>query len=176
MGKGYKERTDELPPRKMTKVEDFLKPTFEKFFTSEELAEIARKAQTVAVWDFNVALGDTIKEKYESLSVKCHEVTAILLRNGAKGYFWICCSPEVASIFEVANYGFWPAPFNDKEDKSLGVSPLGLSELKFRGTINNKWRLYADTEMPEDTILIGCNDKMEDSSHYARLKVVNFVI
>ena len=58
-------------------------------------------------WDFSTALGDTIKEKYESLYVKVVEVTNVVhrktLRGGAN---WIVTSPEVASIFETATAGF----------------------------------------------------------------------
>jgi hypothetical protein len=159
------------------KENNFIKPTFDKFFTSEELLNIARTAGTVCTWDFVNCLGDTIKEKYESLYAKCHELTAVLLRKGAAGYFWICCSPEVGSIFETACYGFAPVHCDKfSEDRQLGVSPMGLSEQRYRGSINMKWRLYTDTEIPENMLLIGCNDKIEDSSHYAKLMVANFII
>lgn len=154
---------------------NFEKPTFEKFFTSEELAEIARTAGTVACWDFNCALGDTIKEKYESLYVKLHEMTNLLLKKGAAGYFWIAASPEVISIFETATAGFAPAPW-DRGDIIGGVMPLGLPAVSYHGSVNLRWRLYSDSAMPTNMVLIGCNDKREDKSHYARLIVANFII
>lgn len=159
---------------------EFVPPTFKTFFDSEGLADIAKTAGTVAAWDFLTALGDTIKEKYESLYVKCHELTSILLRKGAKGYFWIATSPEVASIFETATAGFWPISSREFQDQygteDLGVAPLGLPQVTYRGSVNYRWRLYADTMMPQNMVLIGCNDKKEDTSHYAKLIIHNFII
>lgn len=105
---------------------EFVPPTFKTFFDSEGLADIAKTAGTVAAWDFLTALGDTIKEKYESLYVKCHELTSILLRKGAKGYFWIATSPEVASIFETATAGFWPISSREFQDQ-YGTEDLGVA-------------------------------------------------
>jgi hypothetical protein len=173
----YKHNMDASWAPKKKEDKSFEKPTFENFFTTEELADIARTAGTVAIWDFNSCLGDTIKEKYESLYIKCHELTAVLMRKGAAGYFWICCSPEIGSIFETACYGFWPAPYDkNNSDPDLGIAPLGVPELRYRGAVNHKWRLYTDTDMPSDMLLIGCNDKREDPRHYARLSVANFII
>lgn len=39
-----------------------------------------RIKKQVPVWDFQTALGDTIKEKYESLYVKVIEVSNVCLR------------------------------------------------------------------------------------------------
>lgn len=168
-----------MVPRKSV---NFKKPTFEKFFTSQELCEMVQSAGTTVAWDFNTALGDTIKEKYESLYVKCHELTAILLRKGAMGYFWLACSPEIASIFETATAGFAPTGYyasvydNGEEPKNLGVAPLGLPEVTYRGSVNYRWRLYADSEMPKELLLIGCNDTREDPKHYGRMVIHNFII
>lgn len=152
----------------------FVVPTFEHFFTTDELEDIAINAQTVAAWDFNTALGDTIKEKYESLYVKLVEVTNVLLAKGAKGYFWIATSPSIASIFETATCGFWPT-YNER-DKIGGVFPMGLPQVSYIGAINSKWRLYADPTLKENQVIVGCNDTLEDYSHYARMVVTNWVI
>lgn len=170
---------------------DFVQPTFENFFSNDELEDIAKSAGTIAGWDFMTALGDTIKEKYESLYVKVHELTVILLRKGAVGYFWICCSPEIASIFETCTAGFYPCSneeymqskakmmqqFNIEGNyKELGVAPLGIPELSYRGSINNRWRLYVNSQMPSNMALVGCNDKREENSHYGRMTIHNFIV
>jgi hypothetical protein len=68
------------------------------------------KEGKVAQWDFNTALGDTIKEKYESLYVKVVEISNVINRQCCSGANWIVTSPEVASIFETTAAGFAPAP------------------------------------------------------------------
>jgi hypothetical protein len=67
----------------------------------EVLSDLRNNAGTVASWDFNTALGDTIKEKYESLYVKVVEVSNVVHRKTLRGGCnWLVTSPEVASIFE----------------------------------------------------------------------------
>jgi hypothetical protein len=51
-------------------------------------------------WDFQTALGDTIREKYESLYVKVVEVSNVINRKMVRGQAnWVVASPEVASMF-----------------------------------------------------------------------------
>jgi hypothetical protein len=77
----------------------------------EILTDLRNNAGTIAVWDFNTALGDTVKEKYESLFVKVTEVSAVVHRKTLRGGCnWLVTSPEVAAIFETATAGFAPAP------------------------------------------------------------------
>lgn len=160
------------------KLPNFVKPTFENFFSSQEIAEIAHRAGTICSWDFNCALGDTIMEKYESLYVKCYEMTNVLLKMGAVGYFWIVTSPEVSSIFETVKSGFNPITAEEFESEMIGgIKPMGLlPQVSYRGAINARWRLYTDTMMPSNMLLIGCNDTLEDSSHYGRMAIFNFII
>ena len=125
----------------------------------EVLTDLRNNAGTVAVWDFNTALGDTIKEKYESLYVKVVEVAAVVhrktLRGGAN---WMVTSPEVASIFETATAGFAPAP-SDTFTTSLGV--------QYVGTVNQKFRLYKDPLFPTGQILMGYKgDSYMDSGYF----------
>jgi hypothetical protein len=55
----------------------------------EVLTDLRNNAGTIAAWDFNTALGDTIKEKYEALYVKLVEISNVVhrktLRGGATG-------------------------------------------------------------------------------------------
>jgi len=125
----------------------------------EVLTDLRNNAGTVASWDFNTALGDTIKEKYESLYVKVVEVTNIVHRKTLRGGCnWLVTSPEVASIFETATAGFAPAP-SETFTSSLGI--------QYVGTVNNRWRLYKDPLFPTGQILMGYKgDSYMDSGYF----------
>lgn len=125
----------------------------------EVLGDLRNNAGTVTAWDFNTALGDTIKEKYESLYVKIVEVSSVIhrktLRGGAN---WIVTSPEVASIFETATAGFAPSP-SETFTSSLGI--------QYVGTVNNRWRVYKDPLFPSNQILMGYKgDSYMDSGYF----------
>jgi hypothetical protein len=124
----------------------------------EVLTDLRNNAGTVAVWDFNTALGDTIKEKYESLYVKLVELSAVVHRKTLRGGCnWVVTSPEVASIFETATAGFAPAP-SDGFTASLGV--------QYVGTINNRWRLYKDPIFTQGQLLAGYKGESYMDSGY----------
>ena len=125
----------------------------------EVLSDLRNNAGTVASWDFNTALGDTIKEKYESLYVKVVEVSNVVHRKTLRGGCnWLVTSPEVASIFETATAGFAPAP-SEGFTSSLGI--------QYVGTVNNRWRLYKDPLFPTGQILMGYKgDSYMDSGYF----------
>jgi hypothetical protein len=125
----------------------------------EVLTDLRNNAGTVASWDFNTALGDTIKEKYESLYVKVVEVSNVVHRKTLRGGCnWLVTSPEVASIFETATAGFAPAP-SETFTSSLGI--------QYVGTVNNRWRLYKDPLFPTGQILMGYKgDSYMDSGYF----------
>lgn len=125
----------------------------------EVLTDLRSNAGTIASWDFNTALGDTIKEKYESLYVKVVEVSNVVHRKTLRGGCnWLVTSPEVASIFETATAGFAPAP-SETFTSSLGI--------QYVGTVNNRWRLYKDPLFPTGQILMGYKgDSYMDSGYF----------
>ncbi len=124
----------------------------------EVLTDLRNNAGTVAAWDFNTALGDTIKEKYESLYVKVVEVSNVVHRKTLRGGCnWIVTSPEVASIFETATAGFAPTP-SETFTSSLGV--------QYVGTVNNRWRMYKDPLFPTGQILMGYRGESYMDSGY----------
>lgn len=125
----------------------------------EVLGDLRNNAGTVTAWDFNTAMGETIKEKYESLYVKLVEVSAVIhrktLRGGAN---WVVTSPEVASMFETATAGFAPAP-SETFTSSLGI--------QYVGTVNNRWRLYKDPLFPSNQLVMGYKgDTYLDSGYF----------
>lgn len=125
----------------------------------EVLTDLRNNAGTVSAWDYNTALGETIKEKYESLYVKIVEVSNVIhrktLRGGAN---FIVTSPEVASIFETATAGFAPAP-SETFTSSLGI--------QYVGTVNNRYRIYKDPLFPTSQLLMGYKgDSYMDSGYF----------
>ena len=125
----------------------------------EILTDLRNNAGTVSAWDFNTALGDTIKEKYESLYVKIVEISNVVHRKTLRGGCnWIVTSPEVASIFETATAGFAPNP-SETFTSSLGI--------QYVGTINSRWRLYKDPLFPTSQIVLGYKgDSYMDSGYF----------
>jgi hypothetical protein len=125
----------------------------------EVLTDLRNNAGTVSAWDFNTAMGDTIKEKYESLFIKIVEVSSVIhrktLRGGAN---WIVTSPEVAAIFETATAGFAPAP-SENFTSSLGI--------QYVGTVNTRWKLYKDPLFPSGQLMLGYKgDSYMDSGYF----------
>lgn len=125
----------------------------------EVLTDLRNNAGTIAAWDFNTALGETIKEKYESLYIKIVELSNVVHRKTLRGGCnWLVTSPEVASIFETATAGFAPAP-SETFTSSLGI--------QYVGTVNNRWRLYKDPLFPNNQILLGYKgDSYMDSGYF----------
>jgi hypothetical protein len=125
----------------------------------EVLGDLRNNAGTISAWDFNTALGDTIKEKYESLYVKVVEISNVVHRKTLRGGCnWLVTSPEVASIFETATAGFAPSP-SETFTSSLGI--------QYVGTVTNKWRLYKDPLFPPGQILMGYKgDSYMDSGYF----------
>jgi hypothetical protein len=125
----------------------------------EILTDLRNNAGTVSSWDFNTALGDTIKEKYESLYVKVVEISNVVHRKTLRGGCnWIVTSPEVASMFETATAGFAPAP-SETFTSSLGI--------QYVGTVNARWRLYKDPLFPTGQMLLGYKgDSYMDSGYF----------
>lgn len=152
----------------------FKQPTFETFFTHEQIEDFIKNAKTFSAWDFACACGDTIKEKYEDFYVKLVELNKILLRKGAKGWFFIVTTSEIASIIDLSMNGAYTS--NIINYKIHGVLPQGLPDVKYIGSVGNKWLVFSDDQLAANVLLMGCNDQVEDYSHYAKLSVANFII
>jgi len=130
----------------------------------EIINDLITSAGTTSTWTTGSGtgmgnLGDTIKEKYESLYVKITELSNVIhrktLRGGAN---WVICSPEIAAIFETATAGFAPAP-SESFTSSLGV--------QYVGTVANRWRLYKDPLFPAGKLLMGYKgDSYMDSGYF----------
>jgi len=153
------------PKKKSESYETKYTKGFETFFNHDEIVELSNKAENVIELDWNKLLGDTIKERYESLYLVVLNLTKDLSKDDPKKRTsWIVTSPELASIFETATAGFSPAGSYDETNKVL-----------FAGTINGRWYLYKDYEIDKNIILIGHDNYERDPKHYARIVVNNFI-
>lgn len=123
----------------------------------ETLTYMLNGAGTVGAWDFNSALDDTIKEKYEFLYVKLVETSHVIHNKIGNGANWIVTSPEIASIFETATVGFYLVS-SDDWSSSLGI--------QYVGTINNRWKLYKDPLFPTNRILMGYRGEEDYDAGY----------
>ncbi len=125
----------------------------------EVLTDLRNNAGTVGSWDYATTLGETVKEKYESLFVKVVQLSAVVHRKTLRGGCnWIVTSPEIASIFETATAGFAPSP-SETFTSSLGI--------QYVGTVNNRWRLYKDPLFFTNNLLMGYKgDSYMDSGYF----------
>lgn len=148
-----------------------------EFLTPCKAFELAQTPGTIAAWDFNTSIGDTIRDKYDSLFIKIIEVTGVLLRKGATGFFWVVTSPEIFSIMDSAT--------SDKtieknsvfgihaEQESMGLQEGKLTDM---GVMSRRWRVLVTSEWPSNMILIGCGSKENGPNCYARISVCNFIV
>lgn len=126
----------------------------------EIITDLRQNAGTVSVWDYNTTIGDTVKEKYESLYVKLSELSATVhrktLRGGAN---WIVCSPEVASMFETATAGYAPGPDTESFTNTLGI--------QYVGSVSKKWKIYKDPLFQNNQLVMGYKgDSYMDSGYF----------
>lgn len=147
------------------------KEKLKDFFQHEKLISLKSEAGTTAAWDWNTALGETVREKYESLYIKVVELTNVTIRKGASGLFWIVVSPVIASIFETVCTTIPSA--NDW----LEQIPMGGKDVYYLGTVNRKWRIYVDPEWADDEMMVGANwEPKTDPKHVGVLKTCNLII
>lgn len=110
-------------------------------------------------WDWDEALGDTIKEKYESLWLKMFELTkqqsTINVRTDL-----VITSLELGSIFETSCS--W-RPYSEWQMKK---------DVYKVSNISDRWTLYKDVLMPKNLLLL--TRKTLDAG--VAIKVANLVI
>ena len=61
----------------------------EVVFCESDFLKLLENAGTVSAWDFNTSLGDTLREKYETLVWKIMEVAGVVAKKIEKAeFFW----------------------------------------------------------------------------------------
>jgi hypothetical protein len=96
-----------------------------------------RKIIKTVTFDWDSALGDTIKEKYEALYVFLAEQEKLLTPN--KGQLTVQAAETICSIFECT--GSWG--YYNKDIVPFFVNGV----LRYYGNINNRWDLWLDPFM-----------------------------
>jgi hypothetical protein len=142
------------------------------FLDHDEVLKMMEAAETTAAWDFNTALGDTIREKYESLYIKLVEVTNVMIKKGAAGLFWVAVSPELGTVLEVATYNYYIMKCDEQIE-------LGTKKVYKQGIMQRKWTVYVDPSLEPSQMLVGCGEHKlheNDGKNYARMTVTNLVI
>lgn len=114
----------------------------------EVLEDLRDNAGTIVVWDYATALGDTQKEKYESLYLKIVEASNQIRKKTLRAEAnFIVCSPEVYAIFQSATAGFAPAAIDAGMQSAVGI--------QYVGTINARYKVFVDPAADRSTILLG---------------------
>jgi hypothetical protein len=120
-------------------------PLFEKrsnkkrVFCHNDIMDLITRVET-RKFDMSSLLGDTIKEKYESLYVKLCESTIELGKSGNYYPDIIVADKYTSSLFECACSGW---VYYDKNEEIVRIK-----------NIHNRWDLYRDSSLPHDTILL----------------------
>ena len=145
--------------------ESLLVNNFLSTVTHEHVVQWLRDAKTRTEWDHEAALGDTLKEKSESLYVKLVEVTNVLIRKGTQGYFWVIMSPEPACIFET----FYRVCENSDQIE------MGSSKIYHLGSCNRRWQVFVDPQLTPDVILLGVGRGERSDQEYGVITLRNFI-
>jgi len=138
----------------------------EEIFFKENLDDILKNPETTKVKiDFDLIVGDTIKEKYKLVNIKLSELTNILIRKGAQGFFWMVTSPEIESMLETS------ASFDFNNVQQI---PLGTKETMLLGILDRKWKVYCSSLLEVNQVLIGAGYTRNQSEKYGLMTIHNF--
>ena len=136
-------------------------------FCESDFLKLLDNCGTVSAWDFNTSLGDSLREKYETLIFKLAEVAGVVAKKIEKPeFFWAALPSPLAMSLEAGL------------DRSLTADyvPMGGREPRFIGTLMARIKLYECPCMPENQILIGCGDQPKNPDHYARICICNYIV
>jgi hypothetical protein len=134
------------------------------FLTEQEFLSVFESAITVSCWDFNSALGDTLREKYESLPLIVINVASVVAKNLSKAeYFWLAIPPVFSPVF-------------DRLDDCVEYRPMGGTECKYLGILSGRLKVYECPALPENAMLVGCGDRVMPGTHYGRIRIHNHIV
>lgn len=98
------------------------------------------------------SLGDTLKEKYESIYLKMIRLSVEAYRkNGSTGFNGLITSPELMALFESVCPRFAPTGFCDQHKDGDQDGPV-----MYHGVLNQRYRMYETPMMPKNQILLCC--------------------
>ena len=145
---------------------DDLESPNDKFFTHQVVEWFLKNAGTSAEWDWELA-GKDKKEQYEALYTKLVELTNVIITKGGKGYFWTIVHPRMFDFISAT------------ADKAFATAlceqfPLGYTNILHMGVLDRRWRVYTDTSLDPNNILIGCGFSKKHNNYYCNMKALNF--
>lgn len=135
----------------------------EDLFTKEVIPHLLTRCGTIAVCDYGTFLGDSLKEKFESLYIKLHEVSNVVAAKSGLHPHWILAGTFVGNLIGCfsSSYGH-----NEKPKVTNYVKRL-----------NNKWDVFRTEQLEPGMVIMGTNEALrnpfEESKYLARLTVCN---
>lgn len=151
---------------KQVNLPDDLEGPNDKFFNHALVQSLLTTAGTNETIDWTVlnelALG---VDPYTKLHKKLLDITNTIIKKGAKGYFWLVCSPEMGDV--LASIKSFTPTFVEQY-------ALGYPIIMFMGILDKRWRIYTDLALPNQTILLGSAFSKKHVNFYANITVENF--
>lgn len=154
------------------------------------------RAKVRLVYDFNLSLGDTIKEKFIMLNhmvltlehqVQCN-IPPVWAKQGEWAYcryprFWMVAGPEVSAIFETATSGFKPISSEEyQKETEKSLQKVGyISEFSWYEEINFGIELYRSLKIDPKMVLTGYTfdgsrpQFSHEGDHYGMIEVKNWI-
>lgn len=138
--------------------------------TSDDLCRLSLSAGTISNRSQQAS---HVADQSGALLSHFESTTEVLIRHGAKGYFWLAANWQTIAFLKKTI-----AHPNIVESKIFGKHPfdfqysLGGNEVFDEGTICNKWRLFRCDPIASRTILMGVNNSEEVAEHYARIQLL----
>lgn len=142
-----------------------------RFLSFKEVRDC--KAGHVTAIDFALLLGDTIRERYESMHLRFSEMYNVLVRNTKErtNVAWICTTPEIASIFEVATIGFQPTKLYSESF----ITQDENDPFVHKGTIMGRWELFTHTRLQAGKVVMGLGRDINKMERIGRIEVTNYL-
>lgn len=137
----------------------------DKFFSHPMVQTYLATAGTNETIDWNKITESTVPGDYSKLHKKLLDVTNTIIKKGARGYFWLVCSPEMGDV--LASIKSFVPTFVEQY-------ALGYPIIMFMGILDKRWRIYTDVALPNQTMLLGTGFSKKHVNFYANITVENF--
>jgi hypothetical protein len=131
------------------------------FYTdAKEAKYLMKHAGIITTWDWiKSPIGETIKEKYESLYCDLVKLDRLLIQNQPH---WFIASKHLAFVMETCWSAFTSFPSYSTPDGFW-----------YYGLLNNRWHAYGFDGFEGECLLLGSGDRRVPTAYYARLNVTN---
>lgn len=127
-------------------------------FTDASMKQLFDTIPISAAWDLQTALGDTLREKYESLIQKLIELAAVLHKIKIDGM------QPVWAVFDT-NWGM-------RLPRSLDIQLRKSSPAQF-GTLFGWIQLFESIAAPPNKILMGVGEYINSDKYYRVIQIHN---